>query len=54
MVAYGIFTIWIEMDGQPMPEFDVVHHSAQEVSCWIPSEAGKVRLGVEIEETIEG
>lgn len=46
MLTHGAFAAWIVSNNQPLPEYLVaVDHKASRVSCWIPSEAGKVRFG---------
>ncbi|KAJ3745966.1 hypothetical protein EV360DRAFT_90018 [Lentinula raphanica] len=39
-LAFEEFTAWIEVEGSELPLFDV-KVNGREVSCWIPSEAGK-------------
>ncbi|KAJ3843923.1 hypothetical protein F5878DRAFT_603367 [Lentinula raphanica] len=39
-LAFEDFTAWIEVEGSELPLFDV-KVNGREVSCWIPSEAGK-------------
>lgn len=44
MLTHRGFSAWIVVDGNPLPEYLVaVDNSAHRVSCWIPSEEGKVR-----------
>lgn len=47
MVAYKEFTAWIEIEGQRAAEYGIETKRDEDgvkvVSCWIPSEAGKVR-----------
>lgn len=38
------FEAWIEMEGKRLEEFKVVEEDGKLV-CWVPCEAGKVRLG---------
>lgn len=43
MVQFGDSSVAIVVDGEPLPEFDVkVSDDAKTISCWIPSEEGKV------------
>lgn len=43
MVQFGTYHVWIEVDGDELPEFNVdVEEDKKKVTCWIPSEAGKV------------
>lgn len=44
MLTHRGFSAWIVVDGDPLPEYLVaIDDSAHRVSCWIPSEEGKVR-----------
>ncbi len=45
MVKFNPISAWISVDDAPLPEFgEEVFHADRKVTCWIPSEAGKVRL----------
>jgi hypothetical protein len=44
MLTHRGFSAWIVVDGNPLPEYLItVDENAHKVSCWIPSEEGKVR-----------
>lgn len=46
MLTHREFSAWIVSDGRPIPEYlHTIDKNASKVSCWIPSEAGKVRYG---------
>lgn len=38
----GTFTADILVDGKPLEQYDVAFESPTKVTCWIPSEEGKV------------
>lgn len=45
MPYFGGFEASISVDGVHLPEYNVTMDGGEKrVSCWIPSEAGKVRL----------
>jgi hypothetical protein len=48
MLKLQDYIAWISVDGQPLDTYAVeTSMVTNEVTCWIPSEAGKVRhLGV--------
>jgi len=43
MVKFGTYDVCVAVDNEQLPEFDVVvEEEERKVTCWIPSEAGKV------------
>ncbi len=45
MLQFDDFFAWIEVDGDHLPEYRVEYsREKKQVKCWIPSQAGKVRL----------
>jgi len=43
MVNFGPYHAWVTVDDEELPEFNTeVDEVAKRVTCWIPSEAGKV------------
>lgn len=43
MLTHRGFSAWIVVDGKPLPEYLVaVDQNQHRVSCWVPSEEGKV------------
>ena len=46
MPTFQAFHATIRVEGKDLPEYDVqVDDDEKQVSCWIPSEAGKVGIG---------
>lgn len=44
MLQYKEFSAWIVIEGEEAQEFNVeASEDEKKVSCWIPSEVGKVR-----------
>ena len=39
------YEVWIQVDGKKLPEYGMHYSKADqtEITCWIPSEVGKVR-----------
>ena len=43
MVVFGTYDVCVKIDSERLSEFDVeVDEEGKRVTCWIPSEAGKV------------
>ena len=42
MPKLGDYEAWIRVDGEKLPEYGI-NSEATEITCWIPSEVGKVR-----------
>ena len=43
MVNFRTYAVCVKVDDERLPEFDVeVDEGGKRVTCWIPSEAGKV------------
>ena len=47
MLQHDHSSVWIQIDGKPLEEFDV-KQNGDEISSWICSEAGKVRKVLDI------
>ncbi|KAK0209075.1 hypothetical protein DFS33DRAFT_1380558 [Desarmillaria ectypa] len=44
---------WILVDDVPLPEFgEEVLHAEQKVTCWVPSEAGKILYQLEVRRSV--
>ena len=43
-VTHRGYDVYIKSDGKELPVFNVEIVNAETVTCWIPSEAGKIRL----------
>lgn len=49
MPGIANYSAWIEVDGKELSEYDVQYSdNGTRVTCWIPSEAGKVRFSASV------
>lgn len=47
MPNFGIFEVCISVEGTELPEYSVtIDEQSRTVTCWIPSEVGKVRAKI--------
>lgn len=47
MPKFGIFEVCISVEGTELPEYSVtIDEQSRTVTCWIPSEVGKVRAKI--------
>jgi len=42
MLELNGFQAWISVDDAELEQFDIISDNRLQVTCWIPSEAGKV------------